>query len=984
MNGPEVSYGLLGPLEIRVDGHTVNLSGHRERAIVGCLMLHAGEVVSADHLADAVWGHTPPPTSAVQIQACVAALRKRLAEAGAPEPRALLTTRRPGYVLSTETATVDIEEFRRLAEAATTALRAGDAAGAVTTFRQALDRWRGEPLQDVSTPLLDVAADRLTQEWLVAVEGRIEGELQLGMDAEMVPELVELVSRYPRRDRVRAHLMLALHRAGRQADALQVYQDGKRRLADELGLDPGQELRRLEQRILEGDPDLLVTADPPTAPSTALPVPRQLPADLSAFIGREEHVRSLLARLTPDGTRTAPTVLCLHGGGGIGKTALAVHLAHRARSSFPDGQLYVSLGGTAGQRLDPGEVLAAFLRAFGIDGQTIPSGLDERAALYRSCVADRHVLVVLDDAADAAQVRPLLPPTSGCAVVVTSRPALTDLVAAHHTAIDTLDEDDALALLADLVGDAQEDHANDVAAGVVVDLCGRLPLAIRVIAAQVSATGRRGSLARIANRLADEHRRLDVLQTGDLAVRATLLLSWRSLDDAQRRLLRRLALLPRPDFPDWIGAPLLDTDESTAYALLDDLATAHLVEDDGDDSAGGRTYRLHELVRLVARERVEAEESEEDRTAAVTRVLRTWLGLAERADALIPHGRLPGDRPFAGAEVPPEPAAAIDGDTLAWLDVSRRHLVAAAESAAAVDPDLAALLALRCDAFLGLRRYDDERIRMLEKADTTRATPDLRVGLLVALSSAYLQRGDEWAKIRAVTERAVVAAEATDDVRLQVAVGLERAYVAYHATEFDRAVTELRALLPQAGEAGRDLHIRTLYRLGCALFEDDRHAEALPVLTAALEEQAELGATRTRAQILHDRAQTLLALDRLDDADADLADALAITGGIGDDNGSSVVRLGRAIVAARRGDWPAVDELLAAAAAYYRRSDHHAGLVLEALTIGRIESIRGNHDLAVRSVQRASRLAEESSVPMILRRTRRALAEATAHATAPA
>ncbi|MQA80176.1 MAG: tetratricopeptide repeat protein [Streptosporangiales bacterium] len=984
MTGAAVSYGLLGPLEIRVHDRPVNLSGHRERAIVGCLMLHAGEVVSADHLADAVWGHTPPPTSAVQIQACVAALRKRLAAAGVPEPRALLVTRRPGYVLSTESATVDLEEFRRLVELATTALRAGDAADAVTTFRQALDRWRGEPLQDVSTPLLDVAADRLTQEWLVAVEGRIEGELALGSDAELVPELVELVSRYPRRDRVRAHLMLALHRAGRQADALQAYQDGRRRLADELGLDPGQELRRLEQRILEGDSDLLVTAEPAATPSTALPVPRQLPADLSAFVGREEHVRSLLARLTPDDTRTAPTVLCLHGGGGIGKTALAVHLAHLARTSFPDGQVYASLGGTAGHRVDPSEVLAAFLRAFGIDGQAMPSGLEERAALYRSCVADRRVLVVLDDAADAAQVRPLLPPTSGCGVVVTSRPALTDLVSAHHTAVDTLDEDDALALLAGLVGDAQGDHGNDVAAGVVVDLCGRLPLAIRVIAAQVTATGRRGALARIANRLTDEHRRLDVLQTGDLAVRATLLLSWRSLDDDQRRLLRRLALLPRPDFPDWIGAPLLDTDEGTAHTLLDDLAAAHLVEDDGDDPAGGATYRLHELVRLVARERVEAEESQEDRTAAVSRVLRTWLGLAERADALIPHGRLPGDQPSAGVETPPEPAAAIDDDALAWLDASRHQLVAAAEFAAAVDPDLAALLTLRCDAYLGLRRYDDERIRMLERVGAMGATPDLQVRLLLALSSAYLQRGDEWRKVRAVTERAVEAAKATDDVRLEVAVGLERAYVAYHATEFDRAVTELRGLLPQAGEAGRDLHIRTLYRLGEALLEDDRYAEALPVFAAALAEQEEFGATRTRAQMLHDRAQTLLALDRLDEADEDLTEALAITGGIGDDNGSAVLRLGRAVVAARRGDWPAADELLADAAAYYRSSDHHAGLVVEALTIGRIESIRGNHDLAVRSAQRASRLAEESGVPMILRRARRALAEATAHAGEPA
>lgn len=982
MTGVGVSYGLLGPLEMRVGDRQVNLSGHRERAIVGCLMLHAGEVVSAGHLADAVWGHTPPPTAAVQIQACVAALRKRLAEAGVPDPRALLVTRRPGYVLSTEDATVDLEDFRRLAERSTASLRAGGAAEAVTTFRQALDLWRGEALQDVSTPLLDVASARLAQEWLVAVEGRIEGELALGADAELVPELVELVSRHPRRDRLRAHLMLALHRAGRQADALQVYQDGRRKLADELGLDPGQELRRLEQRILEGDPDLLVTTEASPAPATTLPVPRQLPADLSAFVGREEHVRSLLARLTPDDTRTAPTVLCLHGGGGIGKTALAVHLAHLARTSFPDGQLYATLGGTAGHRVDPSEVLAAFLRGFGIDGRTIPAGLDERAALYRSCVADRRVLVVLDDAADAAQVRPLLPPTSGCAAVITSRPALTDLVSAHHTPVDTLEEDDALALLARLVGDAQGGQSDDVAAGVVVDLCGRLPLAIRVIAAQVTATGRRGTLARIANRLTDEHRRLDVLQAGDLAVRATLLLSWRSLDDDRRRLLRRLALLPRPDFPDWIGAPLLDTDEGTAHLLLDDLAAAHLVEGDRDDPAGGTTYRLHELVRLVARERVEAEESEEDRAAAVTRVQRTWLGLAERADALIPHGRPPGDQPAAGVETPPEPTAAIDDDALAWLDASRRHLVAAAESGASVDPDLAAHLALRCDAFLGLRRYDDERIRMLERVGAAGATPDLQVRLLLALSSAYLQRGDEWRKIRAVTERAVEAAKATDDVRLEVAVGLERAYVAYHATEFDRAVTELRGLLPQAAEAGRDLHIRTLYRLGGALFEDERYADALSTFAAALEEQQEFGATRTRAQILHDRAQTLLALDRVDEADADLTEAFAITSRIGDDNGSAVLGLGRAIVAARRGDWSAVDELLAGAAAYYRRTDHQAGLVVEALTIGRIESIRGNHDLAVRSAQRASRLAEDSGVPMILRRARRALAEATAHAGA--
>ncbi|MYV65218.1 tetratricopeptide repeat protein, partial [Streptomyces sp. SID2131] len=498
---------------------------------------------------------------------------------------------------------------------------------------EALDLWDGEVLASVPGPYAEAQRTRLEEWRLTLLETRLDIDLEVGAHAEAVSELTALTAAHPLRERLRELLMLALYRGGRQAEALAVYADTRRLLADELGVDPNPELSRLQQRILRADAELARPVEEPAPAAAPVARPAQLPATVPDFTGRDSFVRELGALLAgAEGHVMA--VSALAGIGGVGKTTLAVHVAHEARPHFPDGQLYVDLQGAGSRAAAPETVLGSFLRALGVPDSAVPDSLDDRAALYRSTLDGRRVLVLLDNARDAAQIRPLLPGTAGCAALVTSRIRMVDLAGAHLVDLDVMSPEEALRLFTRIVGEERV-RAEREAALDVVAACGFLPLAIRIAASRLAAR-RTWTVSVLAAKLADERRRLDELQAGDLAVKATFELGYGQLEPAQARAFRLLGLADGPDVSLAAAAAVLDLPLWDTEDLLEALVDTSLLE----SAAPGR-YRYHDLVRLYARACAERDEQPpSERESALSRLLDFYLSTAARVYAI----ERPGDR----------------------------------------------------------------------------------------------------------------------------------------------------------------------------------------------------------------------------------------------------------------------------------------------------------------------------------------------------
>jgi DNA-binding SARP family transcriptional activator len=618
-------FGLLGPLEVTIGGRVVPIPSAKQRVLLACLLLRPGELVTADELAEAIWGAALPANPRRVLQTYVSRLRKLLGEAGER-----LQGRPGGYLLAVDADDTDLVQFAGLLAQAREAARVGDRQTEAKVLAQALGLWRGAPLADVpSEGLGRVTVARLAEQRLEVLGRRIDADLALGRQAELVAELGALTQRYPLREQYWAQLMVALYRCGRQADALAAYQRVRTLLAEELGIDPGPELQRLHQDILTNNPAL----DGPQGPGEGASrrpsvVPSQLPADIPDLTGREKVVATLADVLDSDGRPARSTVVAaIVGPAGIGKTALAVHVAHQLRSQFPDGQLYVNLRGAEARPLDSYDVLLRFLTAMGVDGGMVPQNPDECAGLYRSLLADRRVLVVLDNAQDDAQVRPLLPGSPCCAVIVTSRAPL-GVIPARTLALDVLTPSQSVELLAAIIGPDRV-TAEPAAARGIAELCSGLPLALRIAGARL-ATKPHWRLARLADRLGDERRRLDELRAGDLEVRASFALSYQGRSGDERRLFRLLGLLHSPDFSVWAAAALLDAPIAVAEDLLERLLEAQLLQAAGDDAAGQARYRFHDLLRVYARAHLE-QGSVPAQRAALERVLGAQLTLAWHA-----------------------------------------------------------------------------------------------------------------------------------------------------------------------------------------------------------------------------------------------------------------------------------------------------------------------------------------------------------------
>ncbi|MBD0670656.1 AfsR/SARP family transcriptional regulator [Streptomyces sp. CBMA156] len=807
-------FQVLGPVQAWLDGNPVPLGSPQQQAVLTALLLHSGRPVATQDLVDALWGERPPAQAVAALRTYVSRLRSVIEpRREIRRPAELLVSVADGYALRIPGEALDLTVFERLSTEAAAARTAGDRHEVHRLLAQALDLFSGRPLTGIPGPYADSQRLRLAERQVTAAEELCAAALDIGLHAEVVGELNNLTAEHPLRERLRELLMLALYRCGRQAEALGVYSDTRKLLIEELGVEPGAGLSTMHTRILAADPALLLSAS--SAPiarddgSAATPAPAQLPADVSDFSGRTELVGDLSAVLM-NATGQAVVVTSLAGIGGVGKTTLAVHVAHRVRAEFPDGQLYVDLRGAGTSPADPVVVLGDFLHALGVTEN--PDSLEQRSALYRSLLANRRMLILLDNARDADQIRPLIPGVSGCAVLATSRSRLAGIPGAQLFDVEELTSDEALALFSAIVGE-QRVAAEPEAATAVITACGFLPLAVRIAAARL-ASRPRWSVSDLARRLADQRRRLDELQLGNLAVETTIGLGYGQLSPAEARAFRLLALIDSPDIPLAAAAALLGMDEYTAEDLAEALVEANMLE----CFTPGR-YRYHDLLRLYAQRQNERIGDTEEQEQAVLRLLGLLIPTVRNAAQVIePDDQLPElltTLTSPGLDLPTSQAAQD------WLGTEGALVLSAAEAAASGPGTLQR-------AAIDLLNY-----LFSIDPDPTRGPRVLRV--LEAIGEDA-QRRDDSAGIARVYFVLGTLQSVTSDFQ-----GSEQSF--------------RRSLKHQASDEPTVLLLATANMLGVILNVGNRPAEALPFLEQARATSQAVAAPVLEARIVSNMAR---------------------------------------------------------------------------------------------------------------------------------
>ena len=705
-----MEFGLLGPLLVQAEERSIPISAGKQRVLLAALLLAVNQVVAVDKLAEALWQGSPPETARVTLQNYIMRLRHTLGPTGYER----IVSRPAGYLIAVRRGELDVAQFAELQAAGIAAARAGAWENASSQLAAALGLWRGQPLADIQSPLLTAEVPRLAEMRLAALEYRIDADLHLGRHRQVTAELAALAAAEPLRERVNELLMLALYRSGQQAAALAAYRQARRRLVDELGVEPGPALHKLNQRILQSDPTLRIAAPRDAAggngavrnghgqgprsgprpaggaraasgpraasgarpaggtrPGGARPRPAMLPATVPGFTGREAELCTL-----SEATGAPGSVLVISGMAGVGKTALAVHWAHQHAGGFPGGQLYVNLRGFGpADPLRPAEALRIFLDALAVPAAQIPATLDGRQSVYRSRLAGTKTLIVLDNAGGPDQVRPLLPGAPGCLVIVTSRNQLAGLIAADGAqaiVLDVLTSGEAHHVLARRLGPDRV-AAEPAAAGELARLCARLPLALAVTGARAAARPD-FTLTTLAAELRDTRGRLDALTTGEedaTDVRAVFSWSYHQLSTPAARMFALLGLHPGPDTTAAAAASLAGLDPGHARRLLRELTHAHLLT----EHSPGR-YTSHDLLRAYAAEQADANQDCEARNAAIGRVLDHYLHTAHTAALLLNPSREPICLGPALDGVTPEQLTSHQ-QALAWFE-AEHHVLAAA------------------------------------------------------------------------------------------------------------------------------------------------------------------------------------------------------------------------------------------------------------------------------------------------------------------
>jgi DNA-binding SARP family transcriptional activator len=589
----DVRYRILGPLHVTLGGHEAAITAGRDRVVLAMLLLNAGRIVGVEELIDAIWDDGPPATARGQLQTCVSRLRRTL-------PGAAIATNPAGYGIETTEDDLDVTVFARLTAQGRTQLPSHPDR-ARKTLRQALDLWRGPALAGIDSRAVRQAAGILDEQHAVVIEDWVDLELAGGRDRDLVADLTGLVERFPLRERLRAQLMLTLYRVGRQADALAEYRRVRRVLHNELGIEPGAGLQELHRQILTGEVAGIGSRASAAGPAmTPPPAPiRALPRTVGDFTGRAGLLDTLSAEITA--ALPGPLVRVIDGMPGVGKTTLAVHLAGLVGGRYPDAHLFIDLHGhSARAAAEPAGALLTLLRQLGLPANRIPAGVQERVALWRSELAGRRALVVLDNAAGSAQITPLLPGNGDSLALITSRRRLTGLDGIHPESVRVLTEDEAVVLFTRIVGDRAV--AEPAAVREVVGRCGGLPLAIRLAGARL-AHRPRWRVADLLSRLSEAA--LPELVAEDRTVLSAFALSYAQLAPAPSRLFRLLGLVPGERFTAPAAAALAEVDLDEAEELLDGLVDVHLIE---EPSPGH--YRLHDLMREYAASLVTADGAE--------------------------------------------------------------------------------------------------------------------------------------------------------------------------------------------------------------------------------------------------------------------------------------------------------------------------------------------------------------------------------------
>jgi DNA-binding SARP family transcriptional activator/tetratricopeptide (TPR) repeat protein len=960
---------LLGPLELAVDRRSLDIGGPRQRIILSMLGLNANRVTPVEQLIDAVWDTSPPSTARAQIQICISALRKLFGDAGHPE---VIRTYPPGYLLEISASELDSEEFAGLVVEARRQADHGRIAAAAATLRNALGLWRGAALSGVQSGLVRRGAALLEDGRLTAVEERIRLDLALGQHQKISGELAALVDEYPLRERLYGFLMLALYRSGRQAEALEVHRRARTVLIEELGIEPGQELQDLERAILNRAPtlDLPVGDARPTAladerPTVEQPIgPRQLPCSIADFTGRESHIAEICRVLSNERRSAlapyAVRIMAISGKGGVGKTSLAIRVAHELATSFPDGHLYGDFQSPAGDDRTA-TLLVRFLRALGVSGSAIPEDVQERAEMYRSLLASKRLLVVLDDVTSEEQVRPLLPGSPNCAVIVTSRVRLSGLSGADWVDVDVFDTDKSVELLSKIVGSGRV-RAEQDAAVELVQLCGGLPLALRIAGARLASRPhwRIGGLVR---RLADEARRLDEFTHRGLELRSNIGLTYRALPLQAQRLFRLFALVQAPDFPGWTAAALLDTDLVTAGDLLESLVDARMM--DTVEYPGERVrYRFHALIRVYALERLAEAETAFERQSVLAKLLGAWLALAEEAhrreyggDYTILHSAAQRWRP------PMDESAVTMENPIDWWDGERTSLVAAVRQAAAAGLDeLCWDLALTSVTLFEVKGYFDlwrENAELGLKVTERAGNRTGKAAMLYSLGTLHM-----FQKRLAEAEQCFAAALEIFDADNHTH---GRALVLRNSAQVNGLYGNATAMLAKYADAlelmkavgdhmGEAQILRSLAKFWIDEGDNER---ARAMLDEALGICQRVKCLRGEAQVVYLFAHLYLETDQIELARQSLHRVLLIVRDIGDRIGETYALCGLGIVRHREGRPESAETTLLHALALARQVGERLieGEALYAL--GEVGLATGNSSAAAAHLTEAGRLFEE-------------------------
>ncbi|RSD13995.1 AfsR/SARP family transcriptional regulator [Amycolatopsis eburnea] len=898
----DLKYRLLGPVSaVGVDG-PARLGGPKQRTVLAALLLNANQVVSEDQLIELLWEDRPPASARGQLQVRVWELRKLLG-------REVIVRREPGYLIEVGPGELDTELFDDVAKDARRLIEGGEPRRGVERLRAVLELWQGPPLGGVTDVLVRRSGQILAEQRMTALEVLFDAELATGRHTHVVRELRHFVDEYPFGERLQEQLMLALQRSGRTPEALEVYTATRERLDAELGVEPGERLRAMHLQVLKGEAD-----EPPEPPAPVGEVvvparPAELPRDVRGFAGRTEQLAQLDRQLAARAGAYASDVWIVHGIPGVGKTALALHWAHRVRERFPDGQLYVNLRGFDADRepMEPAVALAQLLRALGADPRRIPEEVDAQAGLYRSLLADRQVLLVLDNARDAEQVLPLLPPTG--TVLITSRHRLGRLVAefgAFSLGLGALTESDSRALLGGVLGEGRV-AAEPAAAGELAELCGHLPLALRIAAANI-ATGPDTTVAAMAADLAkgDRLKQLVVDGSDESAVTRAFAVSYEALAPELRRLFRLLGLASCPDFTARGAAALTGDPVDAVTRQLRLLAAAHLVE----QHVAGR-YRLHDLLRAYALRQAGAHEAPAARARAWRRFVELYLSGADAAERIF--GRRHDPRlPREPAVVPANPISFADSaEAAAWLDAEHENLCAVVTQAVTDGP-------------YPIAWY-----------------------LADAVRSAFYHRGRrvEWVDIATT----VLAAARRLDVPAVEAVTAQSIGLAFvHRERHEQAVEWMTEALrvfervdwPEGKAAA-------LNASAIALRVAGRFEEAAAQFELALDLQRQCGYRLGQVSVLNNLASVHRQRCLLDAARACLDEALELAVAEGYQLGEAVVLVGIGVVQRLQGDLPGARRSLTRAFDLHKAHSHPygqgsalCGLSLVSIDLGEYEQGR--------------------------------------------